>query len=145
MYLDGFLVVSIYMIHLNHCPRTPFLDNCDVFWPELTNIREKHMFLHFPMWVFTKHLTFVFRCVYFCEHIWDSLELLPPELDIWPIWMFSGRIWPKYEKNTCFCTFQWGFSPKTLIMYLDGFIFVSIHGIHLRFREKLTLRFFNPA
>ena len=77
---------------LESLPQNSILDNCDVFWPDLTNMREKHMFLHFPMWVFTKHLTFVFRCVYFCEHIWDSLELLPPELHIWPIWMFSGRI-----------------------------------------------------
>jgi hypothetical protein len=76
-YLDGFIFMSIHGIHLNYCHISQFLDNFDVFLPDLTNMREKYLFLHFSMWGFTKNLSYVLRWVYFCEYPWDSPELLP--------------------------------------------------------------------
>ena len=78
--------------------------------------------------------------------LWASMGftwIIATDLNFWTILMFSCQIWPIWEKNTCFCTFQCGFSPNTLVMYLNRFIFVSIHGIHLNycFRTPLFCNF----
>jgi hypothetical protein len=91
MYLDRFIFVSIHGIHLKNCPRTPFLGYFGVFLPDLTCMREKYLFLHFPIRVFTKNLSNVLIFVSFHTSIGFTLNIAP-EIYFLAILMFSCRI-----------------------------------------------------